>query len=142
MKTIAEQLIQLNQIKSDIKQAIIAKGVAVSDDDGFESYADKVSQIRVQTITFKINNVTYEALPNMTWREWRFSDYNTGGLWLYKSIEEDPTVFYIAFRDSYDIATFIAQYGSNSETENNIIIANARYENSYSPIGSEDDIWE
>jgi len=140
MKTIAEQLIQLNQIKSDIKQAIIAKGVAVSDDDGFESYADKVSQIRVQTITFKINNVTYEALPNMTWREWRFSDYNTGGLWLYHSDTEGEV--YIAFRGDNDIATCIATYDSPYQTENDIIVANARYANSYSPIGSDNDIWE
>lgn len=45
MKTISEQLIQLNQIKSNIKQAIIDKGVSVSDSDGFATYANKISAI-------------------------------------------------------------------------------------------------
>lgn len=43
--TIAQQLEELAQIKSDLKSAIIAQGVAVSDSDPFSTYATKVSQI-------------------------------------------------------------------------------------------------
>lgn len=45
MKTIAEQLIQLNQIKSDIRQAIISKGVQVAETDGLATYASKIAEI-------------------------------------------------------------------------------------------------
>lgn len=45
MSTIAEQLAALAQIKADIKSAIIAHGVSVSDSDPFSSYATKIGQI-------------------------------------------------------------------------------------------------
>lgn len=45
MKTIAEQLIQLNQIKEDIRQAIISKGVQVAETDGLAVYASKIAEI-------------------------------------------------------------------------------------------------
>ena len=45
MSTIAEQLAALAQIKSDIKDAIIDKGVPVSDSDPFSDYATKIGQI-------------------------------------------------------------------------------------------------
>lgn len=70
MKTIAEQLIQLNQIKSDIKQAIIDKGVPVSNDDGFATYASKISAISgggVQPVPegIRFSNSTFYALPDL-----------------------------------------------------------------------------
>jgi len=45
MATIAEQLTSLANTKTAIKDAIVAKGVAVSDSDTFRSYADKIGQI-------------------------------------------------------------------------------------------------
>jgi len=45
MATIAQQLAELAQIKADLKSAIIAQGVSVSDSDPFNTYATKVSQI-------------------------------------------------------------------------------------------------
>lgn len=45
MATIAEQLQQLNDIKSAIKTAISNRGVAVADTDTFRSYADKIGEI-------------------------------------------------------------------------------------------------
>ena len=42
---IADQLTQLNQVKSDIKQALIVKGVAM-DDVPFTGYAEKIAGIK------------------------------------------------------------------------------------------------
>ena len=44
--TIADKLTYLNGTKDAIKQAIIGKGVDVSDTDTFRSYADKISSIQ------------------------------------------------------------------------------------------------
>lgn len=43
--TISDKLTYLEGTKSAIKDAIVAKGVAVSDSDTFRSYADKIGQI-------------------------------------------------------------------------------------------------
>lgn len=45
MGTVAEKLTYLNDTKTAIKNAVIAKGVSVSDTDTFRSYADKIGQI-------------------------------------------------------------------------------------------------
>lgn len=45
MSTIAQKLADLAQVKSDIADAIIAKGVQVDPSDTFASYATKISQI-------------------------------------------------------------------------------------------------
>lgn len=45
MATIAENLTLLESTKANIKQAIVNKGVSVSDTDTFASYADKIGQI-------------------------------------------------------------------------------------------------
>ena len=45
MGTIAEKLTYLNDTKTAIKNAVVAKGVSVSDTDTFRSYADKIGQI-------------------------------------------------------------------------------------------------
>ena len=44
--TIADKLTYLNGTKDAIKQAIIGKGVEVTDTDTFRSYADKISSIQ------------------------------------------------------------------------------------------------
>lgn len=46
MGTIAEKLEYLNDTKTAIKGAIVAKGVTVSDTDTFRSYANKIGQIQ------------------------------------------------------------------------------------------------
>lgn len=46
MATIAEQLTSLAETKTAIKDAIVNRGVAVSDTDTFRSYADKIGQIQ------------------------------------------------------------------------------------------------
>lgn len=45
MATITENLTLLESTKANIKQAIVNKGVSVSDTDTFASYADKIGQI-------------------------------------------------------------------------------------------------
>ena len=45
MGTIAEKLTYLNDTKTAIKNAVVAKGVSISDADTFRSYADKIGQI-------------------------------------------------------------------------------------------------
>lgn len=45
MSDIATKLAYLNETKSLIKQAIIDKGVSISDTDSFRSYADKITSI-------------------------------------------------------------------------------------------------
>ena len=87
MKTIAEQLIQLNQIKSDIRQAIISKGVQVAETDGLAVYASKIAAINaiLPTISFTISlgGGPYLADEGMTWAEWVNSAYNTDGYVIY-----------------------------------------------------------
>ena len=51
MGTIAEKLTYLNDTKTAIKNAVVAKGVSVSDTDTFRSYADKIGQISGGTTT-------------------------------------------------------------------------------------------
>lgn len=46
MATIAEQLTSLANTKTAIKEAIVAKGVAVADTDTFASYATKIGEIQ------------------------------------------------------------------------------------------------
>ena len=46
MGTIAEKLTYLNGTKTAIKNAIINKGVAVSDTDTFRSYASKIESMQ------------------------------------------------------------------------------------------------
>lgn len=46
MATIAEQLTSLANTKTAIKDAIVAKGVAVADTDPFSAYPDKIGQIQ------------------------------------------------------------------------------------------------
>lgn len=45
MSTLTDKLNYLNAIKGELKDAIVAKGVPVSDTDTFRSYADKISSI-------------------------------------------------------------------------------------------------
>ena len=46
MGTVADKLNKVLSTKTDIKNAIIEKGVAVSDSDTFASYGDKIRSIK------------------------------------------------------------------------------------------------
>lgn len=54
MATIAENLQTILDIKSDIKNAIIAKGVSVADSDGFATYASKIESIETGTTSIDV----------------------------------------------------------------------------------------
>lgn len=45
MSTVAEKITYLNDTKSAIKNALVARGVSVSNSDTFRSYADKIGEI-------------------------------------------------------------------------------------------------
>lgn len=73
--TISDKLTYLEGTKSAIKDAIVAKGVAVSDSDTFRSYADKIGQIsgggggKVNLndygLTFASSNMSQERYDNV-----------------------------------------------------------------------------
>lgn len=50
--SIVNKLQKLKNTKNAIKQALINKGVEVSDDDSFESYANKINSIKIDGIGF------------------------------------------------------------------------------------------
>lgn len=57
MATVAENLQAIIDIKEDIKEAIIEKGVSVADSDGFDSYASKIGEIQSE-ITMNCEKLT------------------------------------------------------------------------------------
>ena len=62
MGTIADKLNYLNTTKTNIKNAIVAKGVSVSENDTFRSYASKIADIEPTLGTKTITaNGTYNA---------------------------------------------------------------------------------
>lgn len=72
--TISDKLTYLEGTKSAIKDAIVAKGVAVSDSDTFRSYADKIGQIsggggkinlNDYGLTFSNSSMTQEQYNNI-----------------------------------------------------------------------------
>lgn len=72
--TISDKLTYLEGTKSAIKDAIVAKGVAVSDSDTFRSYADKIGQIsggggkinlNDYGLTFAYSSMTQEQYDNI-----------------------------------------------------------------------------
>lgn len=73
--TIAEQLITLNDIKSNIKTSIVNKGVAVEDNASFISYCDKVEEIKHEDTEDFVCNST--SLPNFA--SSTFKSYSSSG---------------------------------------------------------------
>lgn len=65
MATIAENLTLLESTKANIKQAIVNKGVSVSDTDTFASYADKIGQISggSSATTLDFGSINYAYAP-------------------------------------------------------------------------------
>lgn len=95
--TISDKLTYLEGTKSAIKDAIVAKGVAVSDSDTFRSYADKIGQIsgggggKVNLndygLTLAFSNMSQEQYDNVTYSfddtsstKWFFQDANLNGI--------------------------------------------------------------
>lgn len=95
--TISDKLTYLEGTKSAIKDAIVAKGVAVSDSDTFRSYADKIGQIsgggggKVNLndygLTLAFSTMTQEQYDNVTYSfddpsstKWFFQDANLKGI--------------------------------------------------------------
>lgn len=72
MSTITEKLNYLNETKSLIKQAIVDKGVDVSDSDTFRSYADKIDTISANNNIIDLNLPTNNGLVF-----WIDGQYNT-----------------------------------------------------------------
>lgn len=67
--SMADKFIYLNETKIAIKDAIKAKGIEVTDDATFRSYADKIAEIKTSTpLQEKELNITengsYEATPD------------------------------------------------------------------------------
>lgn len=73
--TISDKLTYLEGTKSAIKDAIVAKGVAVSDSDTFRSYADKIGQISGGEVfdvtktglTFACCNMHHSQFEKLNW---------------------------------------------------------------------------
>ncbi len=65
MATIAEQLTSLANTKTAIKDAIVAKGVAVADTDPFSAYAGKIGQISGGSATTKYGASIDNLLGNV-----------------------------------------------------------------------------
>ncbi|WP_050696877.1 hypothetical protein [Anaeromassilibacillus senegalensis] len=66
MGTIAEKLRHLAETKTAIKNAITAKGVAVSERDTFRSYATKIEQIKSGTVN-SILEIPVAGDPNIVY---------------------------------------------------------------------------
>lgn len=68
MATIAENLQTILDIKNDIKDAIIAKGVSVADSDGFDTYASKIESITsgITSIDVFADGVKFYYSSNIT----------------------------------------------------------------------------
>lgn len=67
MGTIADKLTYLNDTKTAIKDAIVAKGISVSDTDTFRSYADKVAEIQTKKMGMSIGNIIGDVSSNGTY---------------------------------------------------------------------------
>lgn len=65
MATITENLNTIKTIKSDIKDAIVTKGVEVSDSDSFTTYASKITDIPTEAI-YKVPNGVKFAFSTFT----------------------------------------------------------------------------
>lgn len=63
MSTVAEKITYLNDTKSAIKNALVARGVSVSNSDTFRSYADKIGEIG-ETVVVEKETTKYGASVN------------------------------------------------------------------------------
>ena len=66
MGTIADKLNYLSETKNLIKQAIISKGVGISNSDSFRSYAQKISNINTGVDTYDATATPQDILNGKT----------------------------------------------------------------------------
>ena len=126
--TISDKLTYLEGTKSAIKDAIVAKGVAVSDSDTFRSYADKIGQISGGEVfdvtktglTFSYCNMHHSQFEKLNWTI-NPSIADISHLFVYSNLSDsyidlgsklDTSVSYLA-KDSFKQAN-IHQIGINS----------------------------
>ena len=87
MGTISDKLNKIIQTKTDIKNAIIGKGISVSDSDAFSSYASKISQIQGQISSVNVNSI--EDLKT----GWKYKLVNPVSVSSYNSTAEAAKTF-------------------------------------------------
>lgn len=56
-------------------------------DDGKRVYSEKKVNNESNLITFRINNIEYQAEEGMTWAEWCDSKYNSIGLYVLMNVD-------------------------------------------------------
>lgn len=103
MATIADKLNLLQQTKADIKQAIINKGVEVSDEDNFPSYAGKINSI---STSGSDSNLGFEELGYSN-----IPEYIAEGLIIgkqaYDNFNPNASEWNEAFGENFDISTLV-----------------------------------
>ena len=92
MGTISDKLDYLAETKTAIKNAIIAKGQTVSDNDTFRSYAQKIAAISVGGFTDDIKTALINLLEHVVFTDGDGEEYITA---LEEAIDDaDPSVKY------------------------------------------------
>lgn len=114
MGTIADKLTYLNATKAAIKNAIVNKGVSVSDTDTFRSYADKIASIETGGIedVATADEMTALLIADNVGKVYRFtgstdSTYTNGDL--YEVMQEeiaDPLAGTWVFNNSLNYGSF------------------------------------
>lgn len=80
MGTTADKLNKILETKNNIKQAIINKGVAVSDTDSFSLYPEKINQISTSSSSTEEPSIVYRTINNSLYRQVYFEDFNNDEL--------------------------------------------------------------
>lgn len=84
---------------------------------------------------------TCQAEDGMTWREWRNSDYNTLGLWIYSdSMHQDPVIVKKDGSSPYFIEK--TNSGSTLVKASDIIIEGGQYDDGAYGWEGENPVWE
>ena len=80
MGTTADKLNKLIETKNNIKQAIINKGVSVSDVDSFSLYPEKINQISTSSTPTEEPSIVYRTINGNLYRQVYFEDFNNDTL--------------------------------------------------------------
>lgn len=150
--TISDKLTYLEGTKSAIKDAIVAKGVAVSDSDTFRSYADKIGQISGGEVfdvtktglTFAYCNMRHSQFEKLNWTinpsiadiSYLFNNSNLPDSYIDLGSKLDTSVSYLA-KESFKQAN-IHQIAINSGQQFND--PSSMFENTISPNSTLQDI--
>lgn len=150
--TISDKLTYLEGTKSAIKDAIVAKGVAVSDSDTFRSYADKIGQISGGEVfdvtktglTFAHCNMHHSQFEKLNWTinpsiadiSYLFNNSNLPDSYIDLGSKLDTSVSYLA-KESFKQAN-IHQIAINSGQQFNN--PSSMFESTISPNSTLQDI--